>query len=332
MIVLNKEKYTSLELTILCFTLLNSSVSTLLINEFKNLKTIEIIISLLISFILGYPLLIMFIKRHFNEIPKSIIIKILLIFLVTIMTIFYTFYFSKLIKDILIPNESIYTIYILIIISTMLLSNKGMKSITIASNLFFILNLFIFIIIIFFNINSVNPINLLPISSNIDNLNFFTIMVFTMSPLFLIYIIPKDNINNKERYYKSIKKIYIIFYIYLITKILFIISILGNKYFDLVTYPEITIFKTINIFNLFERIEEILIINIFTTNIIVISLEICYINTLLKTIIKSKKIIYLTPLIIFILLINIKELNINIFLLSHIIFIIINLYYKKRKD
>ena len=157
-------------------------------------------------------------------------------------------------------------------------------------------------------------------------------MVFTMSPLFLIYIIPKDNINNKERYYKSIKKIYIIFYIYLITKILFIISILGNKYFDLVTYPEITIFKTINIFNLFERIEEILIINIFTTNIIVISLTICYINTLLKTIIKNEKIIYLTPLINFILLINIKGLNINIFLISNIIFIIINLYYKKRKD
>ena len=323
---MNKEKYSSIELSILCFILLNSTFSNVTINLFKGMNTSELLISLLAAFILGFPLIIIYKRNIPNDLTKSnILIKLILIINTVILTIFSLYHFSQIIKDILLPDESIYIIYALIILLTSFLAKKGMKSISIAANLFFILNIFIFLITILFNITNIDPINLLPITIKIEKIDFLSIIIYTISPLFLTYIIPiNDN--------KNIKKVYIVFYIYLIIKILFIISILGNKYFSIITYPEITVFKTINIFGLFERIEEILVINIFTTNIILISLAIYYINTLVNSIKNSNKIIYIIPLMIFILLLNIKILNNNILLISNIIFIIINLFIKKRKD
>lgn len=204
---MNKEKYNSLELSILCFILMNSSFSTIIINIFKGMNTEEIIISLLTAFILGFPLIIIYIRNKPIDITKvNILIKIILIINAAVLFIFSIFHFSQIMKDILLPDESIYIIYALTIFLTSFLAKKGIKSISIAANLFFILNVFVFLITALFNITNIDPINLLPITAKIEKINFLSIIIFTITPIFLTYIIPKKENNNKH-----IKKVYIVF-------------------------------------------------------------------------------------------------------------------------
>ena len=118
----------------------------------------------------------------------------------------------------------------------------------------------------------------------------------------------------------------------MIIKILFIVSILGIKYFSLVAYPEIDVLKMINIFNFFERLEEILIINIFIQNLITSSLSLNYIYNLSKSIIKSNKwMIRIINAIILLLIIKIDVLSDNLLVITATIFIILNTFISLKK-
>ena len=125
---------------------------------------------------------------------------------------------------------------------------------------------------------------------------------------------------------------YLIFFIYFILKILFIISILGEKYFSIISYPEIEILKMINIFNFFERLEELLIVTIFIENLITTAFAINYSATIANSIFNLEEKIYIIiDVIIFILLLKIDMLS-NIYLVIILsIFIIFNLFTKKEK-
>ncbi len=340
MIFLNKNKYTSIELCILIFILLNSFTSTILINSFKDFSTIEILLSILIFLILGYLLINIIIKVYNdnfiinsinNRIIKLIIILIL-ISLATLIIIYSLFYSSSIIKDILLPNNDMRIIYFLILFTAFFLARKGTKSIVIASNLLFGIEIIIFIITIIFSILNIDPINLLPLNFKIEKLNFLEILSYSIAPICLTLIISKNEINNFNDFKLKFKRTYLLFCIYLIIKILLIISILGIKYTAILRYPEITLFKSINIFNFFKKFEEILIINIFIQNFILISLSINYINQLLNMIKQFKNITIIIPFIIFLIIININELNNNYLLISNCIFIIINLFLYNRKS
>ena len=336
MIILHKEKYTTIELSILYFVLLNSFVSTIIIDLFKNSNTIEVIISIITNMLLGFPLIKLLLKKHTKDYKKNnnkildLIIKIVLIITSSIIGIYALFNSSKIIKDVLLPNESINTIYVLIIISAFLLSTKGIKSISIATNIFFMIAIPLISIVYLSNLTNIKAINPLPLVTEVKKINFLETIIYTIAPLFLLLIIPKNEIKNTNKYKNAVTNTYIIFNIYLLIKVLFIISILGIKYYSIVKYPEITIFKTINILNFIERIEEILVINIFFTNITLISLVITYINTILKSIVNKKYIEYFIIIIFYLLLTNIKVLNNTALLISNIVFIIINIYTKKK--
>lgn len=338
MIILSKEKYTGIELLILFFILLNSFSSTI-INLFKNLNIFEIIVSCLLSFALGYLLLSIILKNYNNNLIENIsnkkyinnLILLLLVFCAITIGIYSINNTTHIIKDIILPNQNINLISLVLIMTATFLSSKGFKSISIASNLFFIIYFAIIVIIFSFSFPNTNAINLLPINPSINNLNFIELFIYTSAPILLILIIEKKNFNNFKDYKKKIKKTYIIFYLYLIIKVLFIISLLGNKYMSILKYPEITMLKSINIFNFFERLEEILIINIFIENFILISLVFCYASSILNKIFKFKYTNLLIAFFIFLISITIKTANNNILLITNLIFIIINLFTYQKK-
>ena len=339
MIYLNKNKYTTIELCIMSFILLNSFTSTLLINLFKGYTTIEILLSVGIYSLLGYILINLLIRNHSsNFIDNSIKLKSLKLLIIliligstTLMGIYTLFYTSSIIKDVLLPNTSLKLIFLIILSISTFLANKGLKSIVIASNLLFPILFVFFIISIIFNLNNIETINLLPISFEIEKLNFFKILILTFSPLFLILVIPKNEIDNFKTYKYKIKKTYIFFVIYLIIKILFIISILGLNYMSILKYPEITVFKYINIFDFIKRLEEILVLNIFIENFILLSLVIFYNYKLLTKIKSIKHMIIVNPIIMYLILLNINNFNIDFLIYSNILFIIINLFLYDRK-
>lgn len=337
---MNNEKYTPLELSILIFFLINSFSSITILKLFKDFSTIEILLTFIITIVLGYLLIKILLMKYkddyLNNLSKNktmnIIIKIIFLICITTTASYIIFNLSTIIQDVLLPNTSIKLIILVFLILSTILAYKGLKSISIASNLFFLIYLLVIIISFIFNLFNVNSINLLPISINIKNINFFELLIYTSSPIFLTLIIPKKEIINYKKYTKYIKRTYIISILYILIKILFIISILGTKYYSVISYPEINILKMINIFNFFERLEELLIISIFIECLIVSSLSIRYIYEIVKDYIKIKnKNFIIIDLFIFLLLININELNNNILLITQTIFILINIFINQKK-
>ena len=339
---LNKEKYTSLEIGILIFFLLNSFTSTITIQLFKNTNTISVILTILLAFVLGLIFMKIIVKLFSDDYLKNLsnikilnnIIKILLLIGSLGISIYVLLNLSLIIKNVLLTNMSIQVIQLTFLILSTLLAIKGIKSITIAANIMFIVY-FIFLIINFsFNLLNVNPINLLPINTSIENVNFFQVFLLTVAPVFMILIIPKKEIIDFNNCKKKSYIFFVLFYIYLIIKIFFIISILGDKYYSIVAYPEIEILKIINIFNFFERLEEILIINIFIENLIVLSLALNYSKEIIKTSFNiDNKIYILIDIIFFFFVIKFDTIVNFYFYIILIIFILTNiLTYKKNKS
>ena len=339
---MNKEKYTSLEIGILVFFLLNSFTSTITIQLFKNTNTISVILTILLAFILGLIFMKIIVKLFSDDYLKNLsnikilnnIIKILLLIGSLGISIYVLLNLSLIIKNVLLTNMSIQVIQLTFLILSTLLAIKGIKSITIAANIMFIVY-FIFLIINFsFNLSNINTINLLPINTNIENINFFKIFLLTVAPVFMILIIPKNEIIDFNDCKRKTYIFFILFYIYLLTKILFIISVLGDKYYSIIAYPEIEVLKIINIFNFFERLEEILIINIFIENLIVLSMALNYSKEIIKSIYNiDNKIYYLIDIIIFFFVIKFDTIINFYFYIILTIFIFINiLAYKKNKS
>lgn len=309
--------------------MMNSFLSFILIKLFDNTPTINIIISLLSSFVIGF-ILIKFYTKIFDKVylvNSNTIIKFLLCILSLFFALYSVFNISSIIKEIILPNMSQTIISLTFLIVTTILSIKGIKSISIASNLMFVIYIIIAIISFLFNLANVNHINLLPTTFDLNNVPFINILFLTVSPLFMLLIIPKSEFINFNKYKKYLYVFYAIFYGYFLIKILFIISILGIKYFSFIDYPEITIFKMINIFNFFERLEELLIINMFIQGVITTSVSINYSSTLLNSIFSlNEKAFILVAVLLFMILLNVNVLNNNVLYLGAFLFIVINLF------
>lgn len=322
---MNKEKFTSLELSILAFFLLNSFTSTLLINIWQDMKSIEIILSVLLSFIIGLVVIKLY-KRNIGKEKKSKLIKIVEIICVFLISIYYLNNVSNIMKTVLLPSKDIFIIELTFILLATILAAKGIKSISIAASLFFFVYVFIAIISFSFNVPNIDPINLLPLGTNLNRLSFLKTTILTTAPLFFLLTIKENDYDDCKEAKKELSVTYILFYIYFLIKILFIISILGIKYYNIVLYPEIEVLKMINIFNLIERFEEILIVNIFIENLIVISISIYYIFTKLNEIKKlNKKYLAFIDIILILILLKITKLDEIYLVISGIIFILVNI-------
>lgn len=336
---MNKEKYTPLEIGILLFFLLNSFTSSILIKNFKNTSSVNIILSILISTVIGFIILKILFKLwnddFLNNISNtkilSIIFKIIFIISAIAIGVYSIFNISIIIKETILPNMSQKTIELTFLILATILAIKGMKSISIATSLMFLVYLLVIIIDYAFNLFNVDPINLLPITLNINKINFYQTLILTIGPIFMLLIIPKKEIINFRKCKKDMNIFYLIFYVYLTIKILFIISILGEKYFAIVSHPEIEILKMINIFNFFERLEELLIISMFIENLVTTSFAIYYLYNTINSIYDLKKKTYiLINIIIFLILIKIDILPNSYLITILTIFIITNIFtYKK---
>ena len=112
---LNKEKYTSLEIGILIFFLLNSFTSTITIQLFKNTNTISVILTILLAFVLGLIFMKIIVKLFSDDYLKNLsnikilnnIIKILLLIGSLGISIYVLLNLSLIIKNVLLTIISI---------------------------------------------------------------------------------------------------------------------------------------------------------------------------------------------------------------------------------
>ena len=121
-------------------------------------------------------------------------------------------------------------------------------------------------------------------------LNLFTNII----PIFIILIIPKENICDKEKYTKYVVIFYIISILFILLISVFTIGILGQYLASFYQYPEYILLKKVNLFGFIDRIENILSIGWIFSTYATLTLIVYYISNFIKKSNKSK----LSPFII----------------------------------
>ena len=229
----------------------------------------------------------------------NIIITIFTFLIITIVfsnlvTIIHTDYLSKtpiifLIITFLIPiYYSVYT---------------GIKSICRASLIFFYMTIILIILSNLGLLIQVDINNFKPFFYNNSNLLNGSIYfaIYNVTPLYLINIIPKNDIMNNNKTTKYIIIFYLLSVISLLAVSLNIIGIFGIRLTSMYQYPEFQILKHVSIIGISSRIDSILFITWIFSILTFVIAGLYYVVSTSHSLIKEKSNIFLTIYCILIL-------------------------------
>lgn len=159
---------------------------------------------------------------------------------------------------------------------------KGLKTIGRSGIILFIINVILFALPILSLFSEIKIDNLFPILENgwIPVFKGAGISIsYNVLPLFLLLIIPKDNVEDNKKLVSSFLKVYLYTFLTLFLVIFFCTTIFGIKLTNLYQYPEFHILKTINIANFFQRVETILSIQWIFDHMMAIVMGLFFIKT-----------------------------------------------------
>ena len=185
------------------------------------------------------------------------------------------------------PTILIISILILPVIYTII---KDFSVFSKVSLIMFYISLFFIIIILFGLIGNINIDNIKPILNNSPgNILYgtFCLVGFNILPLFLLNIIPKNNIQNY-----SVKKsllFYIISGLSLLNVMFLTISIFGIHLSELYNYPSFHLLKRVSVLEIIDRVESILSLEWFLALFVQIMISLFFVKESLKEIFKVKQ-------------------------------------------
>ncbi len=257
-----------------------------------------------------------------KSLPKIIadFIIVLLLILLLFVSGFTLYNLSLFVNYNLLNNINILPISVLLIVSVTYLASKGINTITRASGIFIFTFIALVIISIITLINYSDPGNIYPLLTN----NFLSIyegsiyhMILSVTPIFLLLIIPKDRIEDNKKYNRYMVITYIISFVYILINYVLIISILGIKLTSILNYPDIIVLQKVSLLNFVERIEDLLSFKLMFDGFLFLALTTFYIKEGIIHLFKmkpNKKLILLVGLIILIVSIYFKITNIKLVL------------------
>lgn len=300
-----------------------------------NISSNDYWVSVLLGFLLGILIIALFIYifSFKKELPIDkkiellfgnkigfLINIILIICYINISTILF-YNLNTFINKEFLDKTPLYIIGFLFSLIIFYINTKGIETISRVSFLLLSLSFILIIISIISLFPSINIENFLPILNTKLNNIYMNSLPITMNiiPIFMLLMIPKNNIKNQNKSNKFIIISYILTLFIILSIIINIIGILGINLSKLYQYPEYIVLKRINIFNFINRIENILALQWIFEIFISISFITYYIS---KTISKKNNnylytIIILLPLIISLILF--KNENDFIFYINYII-------------
>ena len=292
-------KIKNIELFSLLITLILSSFMGIGINILIKTSQTDSWISILLCLIISIPTLIIF-YLIFNYEPNlpihdkifklfgkyiGFIINLIIITSVFITGICYLFSLINFIKEEYLENTPLIIIGISFIILIIYANLKGIKTITRLSFILLVFDLILLIIPIF-NISSLNDFNnLKPILLNgLKNplIGSFKIIILNINNIFLLTIIPKNKIMDNKKVNKCLLFALLISLIIMFLIVIITITSLGINLSLYYEYPEYIILKKVNIFNFFNRVENILIIEWINGTFISLTLIIYFISSSIK--------------------------------------------------
>lgn len=263
--------------------------------------------------------------------PKiiSIFINTLLIVLFIFIASFILYNLSLFINYNLLNDIDIIPISTLLILTSIYLVSKGINTITRVSGILIFTFITLAIISFISLINYSSPSNLYPLLTN----NFINITkggiystIISITPIFLLLIIPKNKIESNKKYKRYMLITYIVNAVYLLISFILILSILGIELTSILKYPDIIALQKVSLLNFIQRIEDLLSFKVMFDSFVSLSLILFYVKegiTYIYKIKPNKKIIFVVGIITLILSLYLKMTNINLvfYLLSIILFI-----------
>lgn len=288
-------KLTSLDISIFANFLFRAYFTIGGINLVINIAHQDSLFSIILGSIMGFIPLLIFIfinnrlqnQNIFQKIEKTFpklispLLNIILIISTFLMGVYSLYNIVLFINYNLLNDINLIAISLLLMLSIIYLSSRGIKTIIRTS----IIILGIFLLIAIINITSLipytNPINLYPLmTNNFSNTYIASLyhMILMSTPIFLLLIIPKSEIENKKKYKKYIIISYLISSIYTLINLILVISILGIELTSILQYPEIMILQKVSLLNFIERIEDILSFKILFDSFFILAISLFYIK------------------------------------------------------
>lgn len=301
------------------------------------------IFSIIISALLGLVLLYSYFHLNNNlsnnnifekinkTFPKAISLLLTSILIISLIFIgsFTLYNLSIFINYNLLNDINIIPISILLILTIIYVASKGINTLVRLSGILIFIFIFLAVISITALINYSNPSNLYPLlTNNIINIYESSIysVILTVTPIFLLLIIPKNKIEKNKKYQKYMLITYIINFLYILINFILIISVLGIKLSSIVNYPDIVALQKVSLLHFFERIEDILSFKLMFDSFIFLSLILIYISKGITNLFNAKpnnKTIFILGTIILLISAYLKSISIRfiIYLLTIILFI-----------
>ena len=197
-------------------------------------------------------------------------------------------------------------IIIILILPVIYTITKNFHVFSKVSLIMFYISLIFIIIILSGLIGNVNVDNIKPILNNNPNnilYGSFCFIGFNIMPLFLLNIIPKNNIKNYSP--KKSFIFYLISGLSLLNVMFLTISIFGIHLSELYNYPSFHLLKRVSVLDIIDRVESILSLEWFLALFVQIMMSLFFIKEALKEIFQIKEKTNNTIMIIVCLIITI---------------------------
>lgn len=329
---MKKDKITSLQYATLTFFLLNSFLMNVGYNRITTLSYNDSIFDIIIGgiFILLFSFIIF--KIHHNnrgnivDIIKnnfSLPIRVILfsfifiaiglsaIYSLQVLVNFIQYYISKEVSYLLITITFVSTILYIV--------KKGIKPISKMSEIFF----YVYLIIIIFgmiglfkyiDLSNLKPLFTVNITSQLKASGIF--FISSITPLFLLLIIPTENIETHPTHKRFSSIFMIISILLMFIELILIISILGINLTNIYQNPDMIIYKKISLLNILERVETLLSLGNILNSMFFIILCIYLLKEFIVSFVGNKKEPITLALIgiILIILSNTLTLNVSLYL------------------
>lgn len=181
-------------------------------------------------------------------------------------------------------------IIIILILPVIYTITKNFHVFSKVSLIMFYISLIFIIIILSGLIENVNVDNIKPILNNNPNnilYGSFCFIGFNIMPLFLLNIIPKNNIKNYSP--KKSFIFYLISGLSLLNVMFLTISIFGIHLSELYNYPSFHLLKRVSVLDIIDRVESILSLEWFLALFVQIMMSLFFIKEALKEIFQIKE-------------------------------------------
>lgn len=339
---MKKDKITSLQYATLTFFLLNSFLMNVGYNHLTTLSYNDSIFDIIIGgfFILLFSFIIFkihhnnkgnivdIIKNNFS-IPVRVILFSIIFIVISLSSVYSLQVLVNFIQYYISKEVSYLFITITFVCTILYIVKKGIKSISKMSEIFF----YIYLIIIIFgmiglfkyiDLSNLKPLFTINITNQLKASSIF--FISSITPLFLLLIIPTENINTHPTHRRFSTIFMIVSILLMFIELILIISILGIDLTNIYQNPDMIIYKKISLLNILERVETLLSLGNILNSMFFIILCLYLLKEFIVSLVGNKKEPITLALIgiILIILSNTLTLDISIYLTLNILILAVS--------